>query len=46
MPDLCAAKDCRLAATIIHRGKPLCGKHALERLEQEEAAGQRLLLKE
>ena len=33
----CAAYGCANAAAIIHGGKPLCGKHALEQLERETA---------
>jgi len=44
--ELCAANGCQLPASIIHGGKPLCGRHALERLEWEMAAGKRLPLKE
>ncbi len=35
--ESCAAYDCANAAAIIHGGKPLCGKHALEQLERETA---------
>jgi len=43
-PDKCDENGCKSEAAIVHRGKPLCGKHALERLEQELAAGNRLPL--
>ena len=33
----CAAEGCANAAAIIHGGKPLCGRHALEQLERETA---------
>jgi hypothetical protein len=33
----CAASNCTLAATIIHKSKPYCGKHALNLLESGEA---------
>ena len=33
----CAAEGCANAAAIIHGGKSLCGKHALEQLERETA---------
>ena len=35
--ERCAAEGCASAAAIIHGGKPLCGKHALEQLEREAA---------
>jgi hypothetical protein len=44
--DICAVEGCEAKAAIIHGGKPLCGKHALERLEQEMAAGRSSPLKE
>jgi len=36
--ERCTILGCQVAATIIHDGKQLCGKHALERLEQDIAA--------
>src|SRR5947209_20335507 len=44
--ELCSAHACRQRATIYHRNKPLCGKHALERLEQDMADGKALPLKD
>lgn len=35
-PD-CSVDRCSRAATIVHRSKPYCGKHALARLEAGEA---------
>lgn len=35
--EACAAKGCATAAAIVHSGKPLRGKHALEQLELETA---------
>jgi len=37
--ERCTIVGCQLAAAIIHDGKQLCGKHALEHLEQDIAAG-------
>jgi hypothetical protein len=37
--EICAAEGCGNVATIIHGGKPLCGKHALEQLELGTRAG-------
>jgi len=33
IPAPCAIAGCGAAATILHRSKPYCGKHALELIE-------------
>jgi hypothetical protein len=36
--QFCEAEGCSNKATIIHGDTPLCGKHAVQRLEEEIAA--------
>jgi len=43
--EVCSADGCQNKPAIYHRDKPLCGKHALERLEQETADGKAFPLK-
>lgn len=42
----CTAEGCGIDATIIHAGEPLCGRHALERLEQEKSCRNAIPLKQ
>jgi len=35
-PVACSAQGCASAASIIHMGAPLCGKHALEQCRPGE----------
>jgi hypothetical protein len=32
-PPVCGVDSCHRPATIVHRDRPLCGKHALEKVE-------------
>jgi hypothetical protein len=40
-PVQCVATNCLEDATIIHGDQPLCGKHALERLEGADSSAKR-----
>jgi hypothetical protein len=44
--ELCAADGCQNRAAIYHRDKPMSGKHALERLEQDTGEGKALPLEQ
>lgn len=41
-PIVCCAPDCAKPATILHKLKPYCGKHALELLESGEGFERRI----